>query len=103
MRVIDHPILGELEKKRVVKITVDGRSLEAFEGEPIIAALLAHKIRLCRRTKKNKRPRFLFCGIGRCTDCVMIVDDIPNTRTCITPVREGMRIKTQVGRGEWKI
>lgn len=101
MRVLDHPILGKLERKRVVKIIIDGKSLQAFEGEPIISALLANGIRVCRKTKKKNEPRFLFCGIGRCTDCVMIVDGIPNIRTCVTPVREEMRIKTQVGLGEW--
>jgi len=101
MRVLYHPVLGKLRKEKVVKITVDGNTLEASEGEPIIAALLANSIRVCRKTKKKDEPRFLFCGIGRCTDCVMIVDGIPNIRTCVTPVREGMRIKTQVGLGEW--
>jgi len=101
MRVLDHPILGKLEQKRIVKIIIDGKDLQAFEGEPIISALLANGIRVCRKTKKKNEPRFLFCGIGRCTDCVMIVDGMPNIRTCITPVREGMRIKTQIGLGEW--
>lgn len=101
MRVLDHPILGKLERKRIVKIIIDGKGLQAFEGEPIIGALLANGIRVCRKTKKRNEPRFLFCGIGRCTDCVMIVDGIPNIRTCVTPVREGMRIKTQIGLGEW--
>lgn len=101
MRVLHHPVLGKLRKEKVVKITVDGKILEASEGEPIIAALLANGIRVCRKTKKKDEPRFLFCGIGRCTDCVMIVDGIPNIRTCVTPVREGMRIKTQVGLGKW--
>jgi len=101
MRILDHPILGKLERKKIVKIIVDGKSLQAFEGEPIISALLANGIRVCRKTKKKNEPRFLFCGIGRCTDCVMIVDGMPNIRTCITPVKEEMRIKTQIGLGEW--
>lgn len=99
MRVTDHPVLGKLRKEKVVKIIVDGKILKAVEGEPIIATLLANGIRVCRRTRKKDEPRFLFCGIGRCTDCVMIVDGVPNVRTCITPVKEGMRIKTQVGLG----
>ena len=35
--------------------------------------------------------------IGRCTDCVMIVDGKPNIRTCITPLTEGMNVQTQYG------
>lgn len=101
MRVEAHPILGPAEKRRVVKIKVDGRIIEAREGEPILAALLANGIRTNRITKKHREPRGLFCGIGRCTDCVMIVNGVPNVRTCVTPVAEGMTVETQEGLGRW--
>ena len=52
-----------------------------------------------RYTKKQHKPRGIFCAIGRCTDCVMIVDGKPNIRTCITPLREGMEVQTQYGVG----
>ena len=32
----------------------------------------------------------------------MVVDGIPNVRTCITPVRDGMKIETQKGLGSWE-
>ena len=50
-----------------------------------------------RYTAKTHEPRGVFCAIGRCTDCVMIVDDMPNVRTCITPLEEGMKVETQYG------
>jgi aerobic-type carbon monoxide dehydrogenase small subunit (CoxS/CutS family) len=53
-----------------------------------------------RYTKKGS-PRQMFCGIGRCTDCVMTVDGIPGVRTCVTEVREGMRVERQRGSGSW--
>jgi NADH dehydrogenase/NADH:ubiquinone oxidoreductase subunit G len=31
----------------------------------------------------------------------MIVNGIPNVRTCVTPVEEGMVIETQYGKGKW--
>ncbi len=46
-------------------------------------------------------PRGLFCAIGRCTDCVMTVDGVPNVRTCVTLVEGGMSIETQRGLGKW--
>lgn len=101
MRIIEHPILGTPDAQRTVTITVDGRPIEALEGEPILAALLAKGIRVNRITKKNHEPRGLFCGIGRCTDCVMVVNGVPNVRTCVTPVAEGMIIETQQGLGRW--
>ena len=101
MRVYKHPILGQLVDKKKVRIKVDGSYVEAFEGEPILAALLAAGIRVNGITKKDHKPRGLFCGIGRCTDCVMIVDGVPNVRTCVTPVADGMIVQTQEGLGKW--
>ena len=100
-RVREHPILGPLGGDRTVEIVVDGRTIEAVEGEPIAAALLAAGIRVFRYTMKREAPRGLFCAIGRCTDCAMTVDGVPNVRTCITPVAPGMRIETQEGLGRW--
>jgi len=76
-RVVSHPVLGTLTAAREVKIYVDGKEIRAREGEPIAA----------------------FCGIGQCTDCVMVVNGVPNVRTCITPVMEGMIVETQHGAG----
>ena len=101
MRTYHHPILGEMPEHRTVKIDVDGQILEVLEGEPIAAALAASGIRTLRRTLKRKEPRGIFCAVGQCTDCVMTVDGVPNTRTCVTRVREGMKIKYQ-GLGEKK-
>lgn len=101
MRVWDHPILGKVPEKPMVKVQLDGLPLEAMEGEPIATALLANGIRLCRYTPKRHEPRGIFCGIGQCTDCLMQVNGVPNVRTCVTPVQEGMDIRTQDGLGKW--
>lgn len=96
-RILHHPILGPIPERKLVKIWVDNRFIEAFEGEPIAAALLAAGIRIFRQTTHRKEPRGVWCAIGQCTDCVMIVDGQPNVRTCVTLVKEGMRIQTQIG------
>jgi aerobic-type carbon monoxide dehydrogenase small subunit (CoxS/CutS family) len=102
MRVEDHPILGAREKPPTVRIEVDGQIIEAIAGEPISAALLAAGKTVFRYTRKRHEPRGVFCAIGRCTDCMMVVDGFPNVRTCVTPVRAGMKIQTQHGLGEMK-
>lgn len=96
-RIKEHPILGEFDKGSLVTFTFDGKELMGHEGEPIAAALKAAGIMVHRYTKKEHRPRGVFCAIGRCTDCVMVVDGVPNVRTCITPLKEGMEIRTQYG------
>ena len=97
MRIQEHPILGGYEKGRLVTFTMDGKEMQGYEGEPIAAALKAAGVLTHRYTLKNHEPRGIFCAIGRCTDCVMIVDGEPNVRTCITPLKAGMKVQTQYG------
>ena len=77
--------------------TSDGQKIQGYEGEPIAAALKAAGILIHRYTKKEHTPRGIFCAIGRCTDCVMVVDGVPNVRTCVTPLKAGMKVQTQYG------
>ena len=99
-RIEEHPILGEMEKGKLISFTFDGKEVSGYEGEPIAAALKASGLMVHRYTQKEHKPRGIFCAIGRCTDCVMIVDGVPNVRTCITPLKEGMDVKTQYGVSE---
>lgn len=96
-RIKEHPILGSQIEKKKVTFLHDGKKLEGYEGEPISIALKNAGIQIHRYTKKYGHPRGVFCAIGRCTDCVMIVNGQPNIRTCITPLQEGMIIQTQYG------
>ena len=96
-RIAEHPILGEQEKGNPVTFTFDGKEMKGYEGEPIAAALKAAGVMVHRYTKKEHKPRGIFCAIGRCTDCVMVVDGVPNVRTCITPLKAGMDVRTQYG------
>ena len=65
----------------------------------ILATFLANGVIVNRYTSKEPEPRGLFCGIGQCTDCMMQVNGIPNVRTCITPVEDGMQVEVQDGLG----
>lgn len=96
-RIENHPILGVSQKGKLVKFLFDGKEVEGYEGEPIAAALKAAGLMVHRYTKKEHKPRGIFCAIGRCTDCVMVVDGKPNVRTCVTPLKEGMEVRTQYG------
>lgn len=97
MRIISHPIIEDYQKGKKVKFTYDGMEMEGYEDEPIAAALKAAGVQVNRYTRKKHEPRGIFCAIGRCTDCVMVVDGKPNTRTCMTPLKEGMIVQTQDG------
>lgn len=97
MRIEEHPILGAPQRGRLITFTYNGKPMEGYEGEPIASALHAAGVMVHRYSKKENKPRGIFCAIGRCTDCVMIVDGKPNIRTCVTPLTEAMQVETQYG------
>jgi len=99
LRITEHPILT-FRRGREILFELDGRELTGYEGETIAAALHAAGVRVLRRSAGRGRPRGFFCAIGRCSSCLMTVDGIPNVMTCVTPLREGMRIVTQEGKGK---
>ena len=50
MRVEKHPILGDQPEAKMVTIIVDGKKIQAREGEMVAAALTAAGIRTFRKT-----------------------------------------------------
>lgn len=102
MRVERHPILEIPDNRETVTIYVGDTPVTAYKGETVAAALLASGVKTFRKTPKFHRPRGIFCAIGRCTDCALTIDGVPNVRSCVTEVREGMKIEIQDGLGTWK-
>lgn len=102
MRVAEHPVLDALDTSKTVTIYYNDTPVPALDGEPVAAALMNAGIRSFRTTAKRHEPRGIFCAIGRCTDCMMIVDGVPNVRTCVCPVHDGMRVYTQNGNGTFE-
>ncbi|MEX2304057.1 MAG: 2Fe-2S iron-sulfur cluster-binding protein [Bryobacterales bacterium] len=78
-----------------MKFTFDGRAVEAYEGETIGAALCAAGITTLSRSFKYHRRRGLLCVSGRCPNCLMTVDGVPNVRACVEPVRQGAVARSQ--------
>ena len=87
-----------LERGARVVVTLDGRPVTAYEGESVAALLLAEGITATRVTNGGE-PRGVYCGIGVCFDCLVVVDGVPNTRACVTWVRDGMNVERQAGFG----
>ena len=90
------PLGKGLARGAGVTIAVDGRQVTAFAGETVAAVLLAEGITAVRRTPGGA-PRGVFCGMGLCFDCLAVVDGVPNTRTCMAWVRDGMDVRLQDG------
>ena len=100
MRIGNHPLkdFSSIRKDKVF-LYFEGRKISAFKGENIAEALYASGVDVFRHDEGG-RPRGLFCAIGKCSSCLMKVNGIPNIRTCITPVEDGMIIERQNGSPE---
>ena len=77
-------------------VLVDGQPVPAYEGESVAAVLVVQE-GLATRTTVNGAPRGVFCGMGVCYDCLVVIDGVPNTRACMTSVEADMRIDHQSG------
>jgi len=99
MRIKEHPVL-EFKRDKEITFTYNGKKIKAYEGETIAASLYASGIRVLKASSKYERPRGLFCAIGNCSSCHMVVDGVPNVKTCITKVEQGMIVQEEVGKGD---
>jgi sarcosine oxidase subunit alpha len=91
---------GEVERGGEVGLRVDGQQVQAHLGETVAGALMAASVRTFRVTFRRKLPRGLYCGMGVCYDCLVVVNGRPNTRACMTYVADGMEIELQKGWGD---
>ncbi len=76
-----------------VRFRFDGREVEALPGETIAAALAAAGIVAVRQARSGA-PRGPYCGMGVCFDCLVTVDGRPSQRACLTPVAEGLEVRS---------
>jgi predicted molibdopterin-dependent oxidoreductase YjgC len=79
-----------------INATFNNRPLTAEDGTTVGAALMANGVTSWRSTRKEGKPRGLFCGIGVCFDCLVEVDGEPNQRACMVRLTDGMRINGAV-------
>ena len=98
----DLRIWKDVQRGQAFEIEVDGVPVVAYEGETVAAALMAAGIRTTNKTARGQ-PRGICCGIGLCYGCTMVIDGVPNTRTCQTLARPGMRLETQKGLQRWEV
>ena len=80
-----------------LQFTFDDQIISAKSGQSVGAALLAADVRKLRTTRFDQNPRGVFCGIGVCFDCLVVIDGITNQRACIVEVKPGMKVQTHVG------
>ena len=85
------------EARDPVHISYEGRTLECFAGDSVSAALIDAGEYVCREAADGT-PRGVFCGMGVCQECLVVIDGRPGERACMTPVRDGMMVGVQPAR-----
>ena len=81
--------------KKEVTFTFNGETFKGVEGQSIAAALMATGVRELRKTRFDEEPRLIFCGIGICFDCVVVIDGVANQRACLVEISDGAKIESQ--------
>jgi len=77
----------------LVTLSVDGCEVEAHEGESLAAALFAAGIRRLRSSPRSGAARGMFCLMGACQECLVLVDG-RRALACRESVRAGMAVRT---------
>ncbi len=90
---------AEIERGEPFEFSFAGQPITAYPGETIGTALLAAGISTFRLTRQSGRPRGIFCGIGICFDCLVVIEGRLNQRACLTPARPGLHVFPQEGAG----
>ena len=94
MRIKKHPI-PEFEYGKKIPFYFNLKKMEGYPSDTIASALHANGVKTFTRSLKYDRPRGFFCGIGKCSSCLMRVEGVPNVRTCIAPLKKGVHVEMQ--------
>lgn len=94
-RITKHPIL-EIPKRKIISFTWNGQFLKGLDGEMISSALIANGIHIFGHHPIDNSPQGIFCANGQCSQCLVIVNDLP-VKSCMIPLAEGMDIHSVEG------
>jgi sarcosine oxidase subunit alpha len=76
-----------------LRVTVNGKAVEVPEGAMVSAAVALAGVAVFRRSVTGE-PRAPLCGMGICFECRVTVDGRAHVRSCQTPCRPGMEVRT---------
>lgn len=84
-----------IDRSKGISFQFDGKRVPAHEGDTIASALHAAGVSTVTRGFKYHRRRGLLCVAGRCPNCLVNVDGVPNVRACTQAAREAMKVQHQ--------
>jgi len=94
-RISSHPILPSPGGKWV-RFYFNDTEYPGIEGEMVSSSVFATGQRVFGHHPKDGSPQGMFCANGQCSQCTLVIDGVAR-KSCITPLREGMRVCTLEG------
>lgn len=79
-------------RSKKVNINVNNKDIEAYEGECLAAVLFINNIKKLRLSPKKKQSRGMYCLMGSCQECVVLIDE-KKVISCNVFIKDGMKIK----------
>jgi len=86
--------LPSIQRGKPIEVIINGRKVQAFEGELVSTILTSEGITVFGRKAETGRPCGVYCGMGVCYECLVTIDGTANLRACQTPAAGGMVIDT---------
>jgi thioredoxin reductase len=77
-----------------IPVRFEARTVLATPGQSLAAALTAAGILALRVTERGSE-RGMFCGMGVCQECLVVVDGVPNQRACMRKVTAPVTVARQ--------
>jgi sarcosine oxidase subunit alpha len=84
-----------LDRARLVTLKFEGKQYDAFAGDTVASALLAHGVQIHSRSFKYHRPRGVLTMAGDDAGTFVQFPDAPNVRGDVTAVPDGVEVAGQ--------
>jgi predicted molibdopterin-dependent oxidoreductase YjgC len=79
------------DRSASVDFYFDGRRVAGRPGQSIALALWDAGIRALRRSPIDGAPRGMFCAVGLCQECVVMIDGVRRP-SCVTLVHPALSV-----------
>ncbi|WP_159592406.1 (2Fe-2S)-binding protein [Chelativorans xinjiangense] len=83
--------------RSTVRITVDGKPIDAPEGETVAGVLVRMEPFHARTNPVSDERRAPYCMMGVCFECLVRIDGTSSIQACLVPVKAGMVVERQAG------
>ena len=89
---MDLRISDYFDRNNKINIIVNDKEIEAYEGECLAVVLFINNIKKLRLSPKKKQSRGMYCLMGSCQECVVLIDE-KKVISCNVFIKDGMNIK----------